>query len=611
MDFGKYFRELKRRKVFKAAIAYLAVAWVLVEVASVVLPAFGAPPILLKGLIILLILGFPVNLIFSWVYDVTPEGLKRTEELPDTDTPSQIKGRRLNRVIIGFLSVAVIFLLYNQFVRERPTDREQATGREATESIVKSIAVLPFEDNSPEGKQDWLASQLVEDINNGLGNIDSLRVIRSGSVEQLVSQNISVDSITRFLNLTHLLEGSVLRIEDRIRINVKLFSTADNTQVWFENYDRDMSSLSIYDILDEVAASVGRALEFQFNASEVRIPDAERTSSTEAYELFKKAEYLESQHVGKLPPIVREYLERAIALDSTFYAAYTLLGYYWSSQYTWDGELSNSYEDDLKKANELIEFAIEKAPLYGASYHTLGINKIWYEQKFKEGYELALKGFRLNPSTENKQGLSNTIIPALGNDPQGNYRFALEVMEEAPLESSSWAVKGLAEYFVGKHEDAIATLEEGLDKFRDGNLNGTAARVFYALGEYEKVVRVCEGYLSEFPSPRPSGRILGYLAAARYKLGNMQQYASLMEQLKRQAAVSPVGSNAFHLAMVSAQTGDHEAAFQWLDKAIEGKEVELYWLKVEPPFKPLYSDPRWEELLDDMGFPRNPEKFEA
>ena len=390
----------------------------------------------------------------------------------------------------------------------------------------------------------------------------------------------------------------MLRYGDKIRINVHLVATDDLSQMLSRKFDEDIAS--VYDILDEVATIVGRELEFEFNASNVRIPDAERTSNSAAYDLFLKAEYESSQYWGQYPPIIKEYLEQAIELDSTFYAAHALLGLYWSTQHTWDGEWSTNFHENVQKANELFEYAIKNAPSYGESYVYLAGNKIFYEQDLT-AHALALKGYELNPSTSNKLVLVNVHMSSMGEYPEKTYELALEAMRESPFEPGSWAGKGLAAYFAGKHDDAIVTLEQGISKFVEGGLYATAGRVFYALGLYEKVVKVLEEYITAFPNSRPS-RVLGFLAAAHYKLGNLKEYESLMEELREQAATSPIGSPAFHLAMVSAQTGDHEAAFQWLDKAIEDKEVELYWLKVEPPFEPLYGDPRWEELIDEMGF---------
>ncbi len=597
MDPKKYFEELKRRKVFRSALAYLAVAWVLIEVASVVLPTFDIPPIVLKALIILLVLGFPVNLVFSWVYDVTPEGLKKTDEIPDTDEPSKIKGRRLNRIIIGFLSLAVILLLYNQFGRSKPENNPATVTVQNPETAIKTIAVMPFADNSPLGDHKWLTAGMVDAINNNLINIEGLRVIASRSIDRLASDSTPSNQIAEALQLTHFLEGSVLRIENNIRINVRLISADDYSQNWSRSFDQDMDA--IYEIIDEVATSVGRELHLAFNDSKVSLPSAERTTSTAAYDLYLKARYEGSKYWGKQPPIIREYLEKAIELDSTFYAAHAALGLYWSDLQTWDGERSDNYYENIRKSNDLLKFVIENAPSYGDSYLLLSNNKIFYEQDFR-ALALAIKGFELNPSTFNKLILVNVNLAALGEDPTKTYEFALEAMEESPFEPGSWAGKGLAEYFVGKHKDAFNTLEEGLTKFSEGNLSSTAVRVYYWLRHYDKVVRVAEQYFAEIPG-RPA-RMLGYLAAAHYKLGNLKEYESLMEELRKQAATSPIGSPAFHLAMVSAQTGNHEAAFNWLDKAIADKEVELYWLKVEPPFKPLYDDPRWDRLIDEMGF---------
>ncbi|WP_445381218.1 hypothetical protein [Robiginitalea sp. IMCC43444] len=598
MDFKKYFEELKRRKVFKAAVAYLAVAWVLIEVASSVLPAFDTPPLVLKALIIMLALGFPVNLVFSWVYDVTPGGLKKTENLPDSKAPSQIKGRRLNRVIIGFLSIAVILLLFNQFGSSESESDKTPNTQINSNNTLKSIAVMPFRDNSPASDHEWLASALVDVINNSLKNIEGLRVVIGPSAAYLESTNSTPESLAENLELTHYLEGSVIRIGDRVRIIVTLISNDDFSQLWSRNFDEDMTSIN--EIIDEVATLVGRELNYEFNPSEIRIPAAERTSNTQAWDLLQKARYEGSKVIGAEPAIVREYLEKAIELDSSFYAAYVDLGYHLISQYTWDGgELPDDFYENIGKANALFEFVIKKAPTYGMAYLHLAISKIWYEQDLN-AYALYMKGVGLTPKL---RGRGNLFLPALGEDPEKHYQWAMAGIRESPYEPSSWTAKGLAEYFNGMHDAAIQTLEEAMamEAFKNGVIQGTAVRVFYALEKYEKVINTSQSYFDQVPDLRP-GRILGYLAAAHYKLGHLKEYESLMGELQIQASTSPIGSPSFHLAMVHAQTGDHDAAFKWLDKAREDKEVELFWLKVEPPFEPLHDDPRWEQLMEEMGF---------
>ena len=166
---------------------------------------------------------------------------------------------------------------------------------------------------------------------------------------------------------------------------------------------------SINEIIDEVATSIGRELNYEFNFSELSVPAAERTSSTQAWDLYQKARYEGSKVIGAEPPVVREYLEEAIKLDSLFYAAYDALGYYYLSQYTWDGEMTDDFEENIEKAQALFEFVIQKEPSYGMPYLHLALSRIWYEQDL-EAYALYLKGVELTPE---KRGSGNLFLPAL------------------------------------------------------------------------------------------------------------------------------------------------------------------------------------------------------
>ena len=141
-----------------------------------------------------------------------------------------------------------------------------------------------------------------------------------------------------------------------------------------------------------------------------------------------------------------------------------------------------------------------------------------------------------------------------------------------------------------------------MDIIREGKNLNTAARIYFGMQDYQKVIEVTNEYLNDYAGLRPP-RILGYLAAAHYNTGNYDKTQKLLDELMLQADESPVGSPSFHIAFIYAQMGEVDTAFEWLDKTYEDHEVEMYWLKVEPPFEPLYDDPRWQELLDKVGFP--------
>ena len=253
-----------------------------------------------------------------------------------------------------------------------------------------------------------------------------------------------------------------------------------------------------------------------------------------------------------------------------------------------------------KKGREYLEIAISKDPEYGDSYTFLGYIKLFYDQELSEARRLLHKGLELNRTAFNMQVLGNTILPALGE-----FDYALELIQEAmiesPLDPGVWAGKALNEYFIGDYASARKTLEQGITRFSEGNNYNTAARVYFGMKEYSKVNEVLKKYFNESPGLRPA-RALGYMAAANYHLGNTDHMNELLTELKQQAEVSPLGSPSFHISFIYAQMGEIETSFEWLDKAYEDHEVELYWLKVEPPFEPLHNDPRWQEMLDKVGF---------
>jgi tetratricopeptide (TPR) repeat protein len=288
-------------------------------------------------------------------------------------------------------------------------------------------------------------------------------------------------------------------------------------------------------------------------------------------------------------------------LDSSFIAPYVWLGYYWLSQYTWNGIQTKNFAHDIQIARDNLAYAISKAPDYGDPYIYMGAIEVFYNQEIIKGKDLMLKGLELNPSSSNKNFLANTILSATC-DFDYAYKLSLESMDESPYYPGSWSAKGLNEYFIGEYDQARQTIEKGMDLFSGGDPNNTAARVLYALKDFKKVVNILERFLHRNPRLRPA-RSLGYLAMAYYKLGDSDKFQILLDELKKKAAISPIGSPSFSISMIYSQMGDNDSAFEWLEKSYQDHEVEIYWLKVEPPFDPIRSDPRFQVMLDKIGFP--------
>jgi TolB-like protein/Tfp pilus assembly protein PilF len=597
---GTFNAGLYRRGVLRAGIIYIILSLLLILLLPYVKSFVDLPSWSTTVLYIFLVIGFPVAMFLAWNYELSPQGFVRISSEESWRNPYKISKRKPltgNYILYGLL-IVVIAVYATSLIKPHERKPDSTVKLNSAERN-NSIAVLPFDDFSPAGNQEWLSDGLMDAINSNLINIDGLRVIARTTMMRFKNSSLSPHEIAEDLKVTHLLQGSVLRYEDKIRVNVQLINGEDNTQQWTKTFDQSMSK--IYDILDEVAINVGRELKFQFDPDEIGINPAERTDNVKAYELYLQARYIVENTWGAQPATVKELLEEVIDLDSSFIAPYVWLGYYWMSLYSWSGVLNMNFEHDIQTAREKLAYAISMAPDYGDPHIYMGTIDLFYNQEIIKGKDMMLKGFRLNPSSYNKQFLANTILPATG-DFDFAYKMSLEAMDESPYFVGSWSCKGLNEYLIGEYDKARETFKRGRNIFTEGNLDNTAARVYYALGEYEKVVNILKGYLNRNPDLRPA-RSLGYLAMAYYKLGNNDKFQALVDELKKQAEVSPIGSPSFSMSMICAQSGDFDAAFEWLEKSYRDHEVEMYWLKVEPPFEPIRTDPRYQVMLDKVGFP--------
>jgi TolB-like protein len=305
--------ELKRRNVARVAVAYAVVAWLLLQVADVVLGNIEAPAWLFQATLLLLVIGFPVALIFAWAFELTPEGLKKEKDVDRSDSITHRTGRKLDFGIIGVLVVAVGFLL---------VDKINLTGADtASDEIIaterQSIAVLPFVNMSSDPEQEFFSDGLSEEILNLLAKIPNLKVIARTSSFAFKGKNDDVRVIGQTLGVKTVLEGSVRKSGDQIRITAQLIDVSDGTHIWSETYDRKLTD--IFSIQDDVSAAIIEELQIHVGVNPTR---GRPTDNTEAYALFLKARVLMNVSGAEA---AREPLLSAIELDPEFAAAYELL----------------------------------------------------------------------------------------------------------------------------------------------------------------------------------------------------------------------------------------------------------------------------------------------
>jgi len=331
----KLFKELQRRNVIRVAIGYIVSSWLLLQIADLVLDIIGPPDWVLRTIALILALGFPVVVFFSWAYEVTPEGIKRESEIDRTQSITHVTGRKLDRAIVAVLVIALAYFAVDKFVLDPTRDAEMVQA--ATQTIAEpatsvapvsgtpeqSIAVLPFVNMSDD--KDYFADGLSEELLNLLAKFSDLKVAGRTSSFAFKGKNEDLRTIGEALSVAHVLEGSVRRSGERLRITAQLIKVDDGYHIWSETYDRQMAD--IFDIQDDVAQAITEALKLHLTAN------AERpTENTQAYALYLEALALSMPREEDEINQGLALLDRAIELDPRFAEAWELKAiFYWQA----------------------------------------------------------------------------------------------------------------------------------------------------------------------------------------------------------------------------------------------------------------------------------------
>ena len=283
-----FINELKRRNVFRVGVAYVIVAWLLLQVADVVLNNIEAPDWVFQAVLLLVAFGFPFALIFAWAFELTPQGLKKEKDIVPSDSVAHLTGRKLDFAIIGLLAIAVVFLVVDNYVlREDPAPLVSDQIEPAIQAEEKSIAVLPFVNMSDDPGNEYFADGLSEELLNLLAKIPSLKVIGRTSSFAFKGKNEDLRLIGEALGVTTVLEGSVRKSGERVRVTAQLINVSDGSHIWSDTYDRTLDD--IFAIQDDVAAAIIDALQIHVGTNPTR---GRPTDNTEAYALFFQARVL-------------------------------------------------------------------------------------------------------------------------------------------------------------------------------------------------------------------------------------------------------------------------------------------------------------------------------
>lgn len=374
------FSELKRRNVFRVGIAYLVAAWVLLQVVDLVFEYITAPAWIMQVLMLALAIGLPIVLILAWVFELTPEGIKRETAIDPAQSVTLQTGRKLDRVIILFLALAVIFLLGDRFRTggEAVSDSAEASRTAAGATVEnsepeaaaepagsskltdKSIAVLPLANRSVQPEDAFFAEGLHDELLTQLSRISALRVISRTSVMGYADTTKRMPEIGRELGVATLLEGGVQRSGNRVRINVQLIEAATDEHLWAEVYDRELTADNLFDIQSDITRAIANALQAVLTGEEQQTLGQKSTSNVEAYAWYLRGKAA-SKGYGRQPADIEKsisYYQSAIDLDPQFAAAYAALAIDWTERF-W---ISSKLGDELQHALGALQQAQALAP---------------------------------------------------------------------------------------------------------------------------------------------------------------------------------------------------------------------------------------------------------
>jgi adenylate cyclase len=362
-----FWGELKRRNVFKVGVAYAIVAWLLIQFADITFPQLNFPSWTVPFVIVVLIIGFPLALLFAWAFEITPDGIKLTKEVPRSESITRLTSKKLNYLLAGLLIIAVAYIVIDKyFIARRAVEPEQAPVISDVEEAPKTIAVLPFDDLSPEKDQEHFVLGLSEEILNSLTQIPNLTVIAKSSSFSFKGTNKKIQEIANDLGVDHILEGSVRKAGNSLRITAQLVKAVDGSHLWSKTYDRELKVKEIFAVQENIATCVADELKVTLGIGK-SFKQLGGTDNLEAYELFLVAS---GQYDALERDRALESIDAALALDPEFANAWALKAniHIELSNY----EPSNRADTELEAALIAAQKAVELEPNLPEGYYELG-----------------------------------------------------------------------------------------------------------------------------------------------------------------------------------------------------------------------------------------------
>jgi TolB-like protein/Tfp pilus assembly protein PilF len=582
---SNFFSELRRRNVYKVAVAYIIGGWALAQGIAQVFPVFDVSNFAIRLLVLFIIIGFPFALAAAWFFEITPAGIKRTATADAMPEMAGYKNRAwIYVVIIGTaLSISLFFL--GRYTARNPIPRQS----EAAASPQNSVAVLPFENLSKDPDNVYFSEGVQDEILTRLAKIAQLKVISRASTERFKSAPGDVQQIAQQLGVTHILEGSVQKANDQVRVNVQLIDARNDAHLWAETYDRKLTD--IFAVESEIAKTVASTLQAKLTGAADQVLASRPTDNPEAHDLYFKGRYYWDRRTAENLEKAKVYFKQAIDKDPSYALAWAGLAdtYSLGPIYT-----DNPPREDIQRALAAAKKALE-LDQFLAEAHTSLANALVDDLQFAAAEREFKRAIELNPNYATAHQWYGESLQA-----QGRFEEAFEEVKKAqeldPLSPIINAVLGACLNTTGHPDEAIVQFHKTLEMepdfapaiFMQAQVYEGEGDLKQALALYEKSASLSQTAIREAMVARIYAQ-MGRTGEARKILND------LLERRQHQFVQS------YPIALIYLGLGDKEEALKFLEAAYEERGIQVggntNTLKADKRLDPLRGDPRFDRLV--------------
>jgi len=569
------FTELKRRNVFRVGLAYVVLAWLLLQVGDTLAPALHLPEWINSALAFFLILGFPLAIFFAWAFELTPDGLKLEKNVDRETSITPVTGRKLDRTIIVMLVIALAYFVIQS--------QKAPTVDEVVETIAgqESIAVLPFENMSSDEEQEYFSDGLTEELLNLLAKIPELNVTSRTSAFFYKGKDVKLSDVGRELDVDHILEGSVRKSGKKIRITAQLIEVENDVHLWSDTWDRDLDDVFV--IQDEIAKKVVDELRVQLLGE---LPHAVTTDG-DTYSLYLQARHTINQRTYESLRRGEELIDEAIRIDPDYAPAWVLKSHIHSQQGDIGARLPR---DAFPLAREAVDRALELDPENSAAHALSGDIKISYERDFrgaKADFERALE---LDPYGVDALYQTAVYYVFIANFEKG-LELAMQAYQRDPLYMPNYSTLSYAYSNLGRYDESAAIMRKRIEIAPESFGSYTyLANSYLFRGRYEEALALYE-------QERLDGFKYAGLAAVHYLLGNHEASDEALALLTAQKD----GGWDWQVVQAHSVRGELDEAFEAMEEAWENRDTGLHLILGDGYLMNLRDDPRYEEMVERLG----------